>query len=99
MTGGIEATGDVVMGSLLGRAVEPAAGGAAQGEHASTAMCLNCGTALIDQYCHRCGQNGHVHRSLGAIGHDLLHGVFHFEGKIWRTLPMLVLRPGELTRR
>jgi hypothetical protein len=25
--------------------------------------------------------------------------VFHFEGKIFRTLPMLVFRPGALTRR
>ena len=37
--------------------------------------------------------------SLGAFVHDLLHGVFHFEGKIWRTLPLLAWRPGELTRR
>ena len=25
--------------------------------------------------------------------------MFHFEGKIWRTLPMLAFQPGELTRR
>ena len=31
--------------------------------------------------------------------HDLVHGVLHFEGKIWRTLPLLAWRPGELTRR
>ena len=36
---------------------------------------------------------------LRAFFHDLLHGVLHFEGKIWRTLPMLAWRPGELTRR
>jgi hypothetical protein len=40
-----------------------------------------------------------VHRTLGAFWHDLLHGVFHFEGKIWRTLPLLAWKPGELTRR
>ncbi len=62
-------------------------------------MCLNCGTALIGDYCHACGQAEHVHRSLASIGHDLLHGVFHFEGKIWRTLPMLATHPGALTRR
>ena len=28
-----------------------------------------------------------------------LHGVLHFEGKIWHTLPLLAWRPGELTRR
>ncbi|KQU61918.1 hypothetical protein ASG67_01790 [Sphingomonas sp. Leaf339] len=36
---------------------------------------------------------------MGAIGHELAHGVFHFEGKIWRTLPMLLFHPGALTRR
>ncbi|MGN6498546.1 MAG: DUF3667 domain-containing protein, partial [Tsuneonella sp.] len=30
--------------------------------------------------------------------HDLLHGVLHFEGKTWRTIPMLAWRPGQLTR-
>ena len=67
--------------------------------HTAEAACLNCGTVLTGKYCHECGQHGHVHRSLLAFGHDLLHGVFHFEGKVWRTLLMLVRRPGELTRR
>jgi len=96
MNGGIEAAGDIATGALIGRAVEPHAGeghgGAAHG------MCLNCGTALIGEFCHACGQGGHVHRSLASIGHDLLHGVFHFEGKIWRTVPLLAWRPGRLTR-
>jgi hypothetical protein len=62
-------------------------------------VCLNCGTALVGKHCHECGQPSHVHRSIGAFWHDLAHGVLHFEGKIWRTLPLLALRPGELTRR
>lgn len=40
-----------------------------------------------------------MHRSFGAIGHDLVHAIFHFEGKIWNTLPLLTWRPGDLTRR
>ncbi len=101
MSGGIEAAGDAITGGIIARAVEPAHGGDAIGadglthEHA----CLNCGAALTGPYCHSCGQHAHVHRTLGAILHDLLHGVFHFEGKVWRTLPMLVWKPGELTRR
>ena len=96
MSGGIEAAGDIATGMLLGRAVEPGAG-----EHGGEAhgVCLNCGTALIGEFCHACGQNGHVHKTLSSIGHDLLHGVFHFEGKVWRTMPMLVAHPGSLTRR
>ena len=40
-----------------------------------------------------------MHRSFGAIGHDLVHAIFHFEGKLWNTLPLLAWRPGDLTRR
>ena len=97
MTGGIEAAGDIATGALLGRALEPRAG--ESGGSGAHGMCLNCGTALIGEFCHACGQNGHVHKTLGSIGHDLLHGVFHFEGKVWRTLPMLIAHPGQLTRR
>jgi hypothetical protein len=64
-------------------------------EHA----CLNCGTALAGVYCHACGQHAHIHRTLFAIFHDIMHGVFHFEGKVWHTLPMLAWKPGDLTRR
>lgn len=52
----------------------------------------------MGEFCHACGQQVHVHRTLSAFFHDLLHGVLHFEGKIWRTLPLLAWRPGDLTR-
>ena len=97
MSGGIEAAGDIATGALIGRAFEPSAGeGHGSAEHG---LCLNCGTALIGDYCHACGQAEHVHRTLSSILHDLLHGVFHFEGKVWRTVPMLAFHPGALTRR
>lgn len=96
MTGDIGAAADIATGALIGRAIEPRAG---EGHGAHGALCLNCSTRLIGEHCHACGQSGHVHRSLGAIGHEIAHGVFHFEGKIWRTLPLLILRPGTLTRR
>lgn len=67
--------------------------------HTQKHSCLNCRTPLEGPFCTVCGQAAHLHRSLGALGHDIAHGVFHFEGKVWHTLPMLALRPGELTRR
>ena len=94
---GIEAVGEAVTGGAIGRAVEPGAGETHHGEPGG--VCLNCGTALTGAYCHACGQAAHVHRTLGAFWHDLAHSVLHFEGKIWRTLPLLAWRPGELTRR
>jgi hypothetical protein len=96
MSTGLEAVGEAVTGGAMARAVEPRHG-EGQGE-APHGACLNCEVALIGSYCHQCGQNAHVHRTLAAFGHDFLHGVFHFEGKIWRTLPDLVIRPGRLTR-
>lgn len=95
MAGGIEAIGSVVEGGLFARAVEPTAG---ESGHTHEGVCLNCGTELIGPHCHSCGQRAHVHRTLGAFFHDFVHGVFHFEGKTWRTIPLLAWRPGKLTR-
>jgi hypothetical protein len=97
VTGGIEGLGDALTGGVVARQFEPGAGEAPPGEHGGA--CLNCGAPLTGPYCHRCGQAAHVHRSLAAFWHDLAHGVLHFEGKIWRTLPALAWRPGQLTRR
>lgn len=101
MQGGFEAAGDIATGGVFAHAIESSAGERATigGAAAAHRACLNCGTALTGEFCSNCGQAAHVHRTLAAIGHDLLHGVWHFEGKIWRTLPMLFTRPGALTRR
>ena len=96
ITGGLESVGDAVTGGLAARAVEPAAG---EGQDAGEGACLNCGTALAGPHCHQCGQAAHVHRTLTAFWHDLAHSVLHFDGKLWRTLPLLAWRPGEMTRR
>ena len=96
MVSGDEFVGDVVEGAMVARALEPGHG---EGDgHTHEQACLNCGTALIGSHCHTCGQAAHVHKTIGAFFHDLLHGVFHFEGKIWRTVPALALRPGRMTR-
>lgn len=91
-----EGIGEFVQGGLAARVVESEAGEADGHTHESA--CLNCGTALVGPHCHSCGQRSHVHRTIGAFFHDMVHGVLHFEGKIWRTLPMLAWRPGQLTR-
>jgi Protein of unknown function (DUF3667) len=96
MTGELEAMGEAVTGGLLARAVEPQAGEGVQGDARS---CLNCGATLQGNHCHQCGQKATLHRTLSAFGHDILHSVLHFDGKIWRTLPLLILHPGKLTRR
>lgn len=98
MAGNFEAIGDAVTGAMLGRAVEPQAGEAGDG-HTHETRCLNCGTPLHGPYCSACGQKAHIHRSVRAFFQDFIVGAFNFEGKMWRTLPMLAWRPGEMTRR
>lgn len=103
MGGEVEAAGDALTGAIVAGTVEGqvnAAGRGAGGEKtAAPVACQNCGSKLTGAFCAMCGQRAHLHRSLLALGHDILHGVFHFEGKVWRTIPELFLHPGRLTRR
>lgn len=98
MTGEIEIAGEAVTAGMLARATEPAQGEARE-TGAAAAHCLNCTAPLSGSYCTQCGQAARIHRSFYAIWHDFLHSVLHFEGKFWRTLPELAIRPGRLTRR
>lgn len=90
----VDAAGGAVTGGLIAGAVEKPAGKA--GERRTT--CSDCGAAVSANFCAQCGQPTHVHRSLIHLGEELLHGVMHFDGRIWRTLPLLVFNPGRLTR-
>ena len=92
----LEAMGTAVEGGLIAKALE---GESARTGDKEGGECLNCGTVVTGNYCTNCGQALHVHRSIGAFWHDILHGVLHFEGKFWRTLPLLAWKPGDLTRR
>lgn len=61
-------------------------------------LCANCGARVDRAFCPECGQTTHIHHSLLHLVEELLHGLFHFDAKAWRTIPALILRPGELTR-
>lgn len=61
-------------------------------------ICANCGTTLLGHYCHECGQQGHLHNKLGHLLHEFVEGIAHFDGRLWRTLPLLAWRPGRLSR-
>jgi hypothetical protein len=97
---GAEVAGDLIDAALVAGVVEPHTDATLAGDgHTHETTCLNCGAKLAGPFCQECGQAAHVHRTLAAFFHDLLHGVFHFEGRIWHTLPLLALHPGQLTRR
>lgn len=63
-----------------------------------TGSCANCGAPVHGAYCSACGQKLHLHRSIADAVHEMVHGVLHFDGKVWTTLPLLATRPGFLTR-
>ena len=61
--------------------------------------CLNCGTIVSGKHCAQCGQGADVHvLSMKEVAGDVTHSLLHLDSRVWRTLRMLALRPGELTR-
>lgn len=92
----IEAGGVLATAGLAAKVIDGDAGAGAQ---AQAATCANCKASLLGAYCHACGQTAHVHRSILHMLEEGLHGVLHFDSKSWRTLPLLIARPGLLTRR
>jgi hypothetical protein len=94
----LEPAGALATAGLVAKEIEGDAGKTAHGAHICD-RCANCSTQLAGPYCHQCGQMGHVHRSLWHLLEELVHGILHFDTKSWRTLPLLVARPGLLTRR
>lgn len=61
--------------------------------------CLECGAPVTGTYCARCGQSAGVHvLSMKEVAGDVTHSLLHLDSRVWRTLRLLVLRPGELTR-
>ena len=91
----IEAAGGAITGGLIAGAVEAPTGKA--GDPADR-VCTDCSEPVSGNFCANCGQPTHVHRTLLHLGEELLHGVMHFDARIWRTLPLLALDPGKLTR-
>jgi len=90
----LDAAGGAATGGLLAGAIERPTG------HAGDAHgnCTDCGEPVEGKFCSNCGQPTHVHRSLLHLGEEILHGVLHFDARIWRTLPLLAINPGRLTR-
>jgi len=90
----MEAAGALATAGAVAAAIEtgdpgkPAEGG-----------CLNCGAELGGaRYCGNCGQSARPHRTLGGLVGEFLASLWNFDTKAWRTLPLLLFRPGTLTR-
>lgn len=63
-----------------------------------TKYCLNCGTEVVGQFCHECGQKtDNYHRSLRRLLIHFLDEFFTFDSKFFRSLIPLLIKPGRLT--
>jgi hypothetical protein len=61
-------------------------------------LCANCRAQLVGAWCHACGQKAHLHDKLSHLVHEMVESIAHFDGRLWRTLPLLVFNPGRLSR-
>ncbi|MBB5203074.1 hypothetical protein HNQ51_000367 [Inhella inkyongensis] len=62
--------------------------------------CPNCGHRLAawDKFCAQCGQAAHLHQpSFWEFVHEFINHYVALEGKLWHSLRLLLLRPGQLT--
>ncbi|MGZ8779933.1 MAG: DUF3667 domain-containing protein [Thermoanaerobaculia bacterium] len=60
--------------------------------------CLNCNTRLHGKFCHSCGQKAtSANVKLHDFVHEATHEFLHLDGKILKTLKLLVATPGQLT--
>lgn len=61
--------------------------------------CPNCGVELQGEHCWSCGQSAKdMKRPFTALFADILNAIFSFDGRLARTLPALMFRPGHVTR-
>ena len=61
--------------------------------------CASCGSARRGAYCSACGQKfAPINPTLGYFLYDLTHELLNVDGKIFRSVRLLLTRPGFLTR-
>lgn len=61
--------------------------------------CLNCGTQVAGRFCQQCGQeNLEVKESFLQLVRHFIEDVTHFDGKLWKTVKLLLFKPGSLTK-
>jgi hypothetical protein len=66
---------------------------------ATSGDCLNCGTPLAGHFCASCGQKAVApNPTLHDLWHEFTHEMLHVDGRLFRSVKLLFLRPGFLTR-
>jgi hypothetical protein len=62
-------------------------------------QCKNCGADVTGRYCGACGQHSDVSiPSLHKLLVEALGDLYNFDSRLWRSLGLLLFKPGRLTR-
>jgi hypothetical protein len=66
--------------------------------HQAASACPNCGAAVSGNFCQACGQETVLHPpSTREFVHEFIGHYVALEGKLWKSLGLLLFRPGRLT--
>ncbi len=89
--GAIGAAHEAVTADAAAEEASPSGGG-------GQSICANCSQALTGRYCSSCGQLADsFHRPLWSLITDGLDSLFSLEGRLFRTVPPLLFRPGRVS--
>ena len=67
-------------------------------DHPVATDCPNCGATVSGNFCHACGQETVLHPpSAREFVHEFIGHYVALEGRLWKTLWLLLFRPGMLT--
>jgi hypothetical protein len=66
--------------------------------HHAASNCPNCSATVSGNFCHQCGQETVLHPpSTREFMHEFIGHYVALEGKLWKSLGLLLFRPGRLT--
>ena len=61
--------------------------------------CFSCEEPMTGLFCYACGnKNDNYRRSVWSLGSELFQNLTAFEGRIWRSLLSLIIKPGQMAR-
>ncbi len=106
MTDGLDEAAQTAAEHAAAAAAEPGRGAKARASRPAVlapetpdGLCANCETQLQGPVCHNCGQLAdEYHRPVRGLLGELVEGLLALDGRVARTIPNLLGRPGRITR-